>query len=73
MSQPKHYSSSTNNFQSTTNLSNASRRVRFKSDLKSHINDYTNNRYTRSFEDVRTPETTCIHRVEFRIPVQKGI
>lgn len=73
MSQPKHYSSSTTNFRSTTNLSNASRRVRFKCDLKPNTNDFNTNRHTRSFEDVRTPEKHCIHRVEFRIPVQKDV
>ncbi len=53
---------------SPTTISTAARRVRFK------IDDYeNNNRHTRSFDDVRIPQKKYIHRVEFEIPMHKGI
>lgn len=71
MTQPKHFSYSTTSISSpsTTTISTAIRRVRFKFD----DNDRNTHRYTRSFEDVRLPEKNYIHRVEFEIPLHKGI
>lgn len=71
MTQPKHFSTSTTSIFSSpiTSISTASRRVRFKFD------DYeqNNQRHTRSFDDVRVPEKNFRHRVEFEIPLHKGI
>lgn len=77
MTQPKQFTTSTTTIlPSPTTLSTASRRVRFKfddNDKNQTKLDMNNNRHTRSSDDVRLSEKNSIHRVEFEIPIHRGI
>jgi hypothetical protein len=60
----------------STITSTAGRRVRFKFDEhdqnQTKIN-FNNNRHTLSSDDIRSSEKNRTHRVEFQIPIHKGI
>jgi hypothetical protein len=76
MTQPTRFYGSTTSSLPTTIISTGTRRVRFHFDDNNHHQtrtDFSNNRHTRSFDDVRVPEKHSRHRVEFRIPIQRGI
>jgi hypothetical protein len=70
MTQPTRFSTSTTSIAPTV-VSTATRRVRFKID--DNDQNQNNNRHTRSSDDVRLPGKNVIHRVEFEIPIYKGI
>jgi hypothetical protein len=72
MTQPTQFSISTTSILPST----VTRRVRFKfdeNDKNQTKKDLNTNRQTRSSEDVRLSEKNLIHRVEFEIPIHKGI
>jgi hypothetical protein len=77
MTQPIQYSSSIpSGLQSSTITSTAGRRVRFKFDENDHNQtkiNLNNNRHTLSSDDIRSSEKNRTHRVEFQIPIHKGI
>jgi len=70
MTQPTRFSVSTTSVLPTT-ISTETRRVRFKFDDNNQ--NQNNNRHTRSFEDISSSGKNFIHRVEFKIPIHKGI
>ncbi len=76
MTQPIRFCVSTTASLPTTFVSTEPRRVRFQfndNDYHRNETDFNINRHTRSFDDVRVPEKHSRHRVEFQIPIQRGI
>jgi hypothetical protein len=77
MTQPIKFSTSFIPPSTTTSCSvAASRRVRFhfdEDDKNRNGSDLNNQRHTRSSDDVRLADKNIIHRVEFQIPIHKGI
>ncbi len=70
MTQPTRVSISTTSILPTT-ISTETRRVRFKID--DNDQNQNTNRHTRSSEDISSSRKNFIHRVEFEIPIYKGI
>jgi hypothetical protein len=77
MTKPVRFTVSTNSSLPTTSVSTGSRHVRFHFNGNGHPRNHTDihiNRHTRSFDDVRVqPEKHSRHRVEFQIPIHRGI